>query len=461
MEGSLVSAGASSPEPLPAQSARAAAVPIVAALVPCALLAGTAALMAWSSLALLGDGAYFLVRIIGTEDFFNGGFERRALANVLRQGPVVATVRAGVTDTHTLAVVLGVGQIVLPAAAWCASIVLSRPTRLVFAAVTMAAGVCAGSTWLFNVSESVLFVPLTSLVAVLLWEPRAWGWWRGALACAVSLILVATYQGAALTAPLLACWAAWRAVRARSLGEQAACAIVALLAVVAAAAAATDPEAARRPNGAGILASALLLKPWPQYVAIAGAVALVAAIAAPRRSATRTVLLVLGLLGWTVATLGLLRLTDVDALAARGGGLLTALLLTGFLFALWIRGRNSATSGQGVAEGSSSAPRWTIALPVAFCSVLVAATWPSVIDWSRSLDAFRSEVRATRGVVALADRLPPDRRAVVWGWTASSLSLIVRDDPANGVLVDGNPSYIPFPPEQAREQIPDRFTWRR
>ncbi len=433
-------------------------MPLAAALVPCALLIGTAAVMAWSGLALLGDGAYFLVRIIGTEDFFNGGFERRALANVLRQGPVVASVRAGVTDTHALAILLGVGQIVLPAAAWCAAIVLARTDRLAFAAVTMAAGVSAGSTWLFNVSEIILFAPLTALVAVLLWEPRAWGWWRGVLACAVSLILVATYQGATLTGPLLACWAGWRALRASSVGERTASAIVALLAVVALVAGATDPEAVRRSSGQGLIATVLLLKPWPQYLAIAGAAALIAAIAAPRRSTARTILLVLGLLGWTVATLGLLQLTDVDALAARGGGLLTALLLTGFLFALWIRGRDPSTAPR---TGSSSAPRWTIALPVAFCSVLVASTWPSVIDWSRSLDAFRSEVRATRGVVALADRLPPDRREVVWGWTASSLSLIVRDDPANGVLVDGNPSYIPFPPQHAREQIPDAFTWRR
>ena len=40
-----------------------------------------------------------------------------------------------------LAILLGVGQIVLPAAAWCAAIILARADRLAFAAVTMAAGI--------------------------------------------------------------------------------------------------------------------------------------------------------------------------------------------------------------------------------------------------------------------------------------------------------------------------------
>ena len=48
----------------------------------------------------------------------------------------------------------------------------------------MTAGLCAGMTWLANVSESVLAIPLTVLVAVLLWQPRPWRLGHATLAVA-------------------------------------------------------------------------------------------------------------------------------------------------------------------------------------------------------------------------------------------------------------------------------------
>ena len=72
-----------------------------------------------------------------------------------------------------LTLLLGVGQLVLPAIVWSLAIVLSRADRLVCAAVAMIAGLNAGATWFLSVSEIVLAVPLTTLVAVLLWQPRS------------------------------------------------------------------------------------------------------------------------------------------------------------------------------------------------------------------------------------------------------------------------------------------------
>ena len=76
-----------------------------------------------------------------------------------------------------------------------------------------------------------------------------------------------------------------------------------------------------------------------------------------------------------------------------------------------------------------------------------------------SLDAFRTAVNGSDGVVDVADALPADRRAVVWGWTASSLSLLLRGDASAGILVDRDPSFVPFPPAEARAQIEDEYTW--
>jgi hypothetical protein len=83
-----------------------------------------------------------------------------------------------------------------------------------------------------------------------------------------------------------------------------------------------------------------------------------------------------------------------------------------------------------------------------------------VLSWSRSLDAFRVHVDRTQGDAIAADVLPVGRRDVLWGWTASSLSLLVRESPTSGILVDRNPSFIPFPPADAREQLADAFTWQ-
>jgi hypothetical protein len=79
--------------------------------------------------------------------------------------------------------------------------------------------------------------------------------------------------------------------------------------------------------------------------------------------------------------------------------------------------------------------------------------------WTRSLDAFRAEVEAAQGTVVVDAALPPDRRAVVWGWTSSSLSLLVRSRPDAGILVDRYPSLVPFPPSEARAQIGDEYIW--
>jgi hypothetical protein len=76
------------------------------------------------------------------------------------------------------------------------------------------------------------------------------------------------------------------------------------------------------------------------------------------------------------------------------------------------------------------------------------------------LAVFRTQVTEATGVVPVDLVLPPNKREVVWGWTSASLSLVVRNSPESGVLVDTKPSYVPFPPRQARKQIDDEYTWR-
>ncbi len=96
-------------------------------------------------------------------------------------------------------------------------------------------------------------------------------------------------------------------------------------------------------------------------------------------------------------------------------------------------------------HGNSRGDRWGVerlgvAIPVAFVAAMVATNVAPVIGWDRSLDAFRAEVIQTQGVADAVDVLPSGRRNVLWGWTASSLSLIVRRDPEQaGILVNPEP----------------------
>ena len=64
------------------------------------------------------------------------------------------------------------------------------------------------------------------------------------------------------------------------------------------------------------------------------------------------------------------------------------------------------------------------------------------------------------GLVPVDSVLPENRREVLWGWTSSSLSLIVRSNPDGAILYDRSPSYVPFLPSEAREQIPETYAWR-
>ena len=70
--------------------------------------------------------------------------------------------------------------------------------------------------------------------------------------------------------------------------------------------------------------------------------------------------------------------------------------------------------------------RLLVAIPVAFVAAMAIANAQPIRDWSRSLDAFRAEVDRTQGVADAIDVLPANRRDVLWGWTAASLSLVVR-----------------------------------
>jgi hypothetical protein len=432
-------------------------MPLGAILAICVLLLGAALTMTFQSLALAADGSFQLVRVLATGDPF--GSDSRILGASARQGAVVIAARAGVTDTHVLSILLGVGQLVVPAIAWSLAILLSRADRLVCAAVMMTAGLSAGAVWLANVCEIVLAVPLTILVAVLLWQPRVWRWRDVALATAASTVLVASYETAVVTGIVLAVWAAWRGARASVRPERYGCATVAVLSCLSVLLAAEGVHEGRNPaHTQSFLYFVVSFEPWPLYLALAGIATVIAALGSSRGGTAQGVALGLGCAALLVAV-GRFDASTLTAFEARGGAAAAGFVLEVFLWWRWIHARRAAqqTSGLG-AEGGRRAQRLLVAVPVVFVAAMAATNIQPVLSWSRSLDDFRAGDE-TQGVVEATDVLPRDGRAVLWGWTSSSLSLIVRREADAAILVDRSPSFVPFPVEDARGQLDDAYTW--
>jgi hypothetical protein len=433
-------------------------MPLGAIVAVCGLLIGLACLMAWKAVALAADGAFQLVRIIDSEGVY--GTDARILATGAHQATVIVAVRAGVTDTHVLTILFGVGQLVLPALVWSAAIMLSREDRLVCAAVSLVAGLSAGATWFVNVSEIILAVPLTVLVAVFLWRRQAWRWRDAVVACAAATILVASYETAVLTGSVLAAWAAWRAASPSGRAEQIGCSLVALLSALSVLVAVWGAHTGSNPtHSQSFLYFIVSLEPWPFYVGLAGIAAVIAALGPWLRGTSRRVGFVLGC-ALLAAAVFELDPDVVTAFQARGGAAVACLALELFLWWSWIERRRSVARAFDLGHTHRRRiERTLLALPVVFVVSVVVVNVQAVGDWSRSLDAFRAEVDSTQGVAYVTDVLPPDRQDVLFDWTSSSLSLVVRGSPNAGILVDRNPAIVAYAVDDARAQLDDHYRW--
>lgn len=421
--------------------------------ISCLLLIGLSVAMTWSSAALAADGSFQLVRVLATGDVF--GLDTRILGAGVHQGAVVLAAAAGASDTFALTVLLGVGQLVVPATAWSLAIVLSRGDAVVCAAVVLTAALSAGSTWFVSVSEIVLAAPLTTLVAVLLWRPEPWGRRHVVLATLACVILVASYESALVTGTALAIWAVWRGAASASTLDRFGTWSVAALSAGSVLVALVGIRAGANPtHSQSLLYYVVSLDPWPFYLGLAAIAALVAGYGTWLQSPARQICVAIGVGGLAVSAMAL-DPSVATAFKARGGAAIAAFTLIVFLFVSW-----RTTRTRAVADVRAVA-RVLVAVPPLVTVVMALSSLLALQGWSDSLEAFRRQVAATRGTVATTSALPPGKRDVLWGWTASSLSLLLRADPDAGVLVDPDPVYVPFPPESAHTQLPARYVWRQ
>lgn len=426
-------------------------VPGGAVAVVCSMLVASSLFLTFRCLAVNGDGAYFLLRIADTGSVT--GFPSRVLANAARQSLAITAVNLGVTDLHVLAVLLGIGQLMLPTAFLVAAVVLARRRLSAFAIVSITAGVVTGATAMFSIGENVVSVALAVFVATMLWLPRPWRRVDAAAALVAAIVLTRSHETVILTAPLLAVWSAWRARLATTVLERWACAFVGsallLAAVLAARVLVAEPE---NPRARDVSDAVLRAIPLELYTAVIGGAGLVLLLFAPLGRRVRLLVLSVTILASAGAAVGFFG-TQGDAYRARGGATIAALLAGSSLMLLWHLERRG---------GPGPRPRGTGAawVAVAFACLPLVALFPRAERWATSLEVFRHAVVANRGVLMATDVLPRDRRHVLFDWTASSLSVVVRPRMGTAVLVDAHPSYVPFPPAAAHREVPARFRWK-
>ena len=357
-------------------------------------------------------------------------------------------------DTHALTFSSGSASSVVPALLWSVAIVVDAWRTAGLRDGHARRALCCGVSWFAGISPIVLAAPLTVVVATVLWLPHELRKREVALALGSCAVLVATYETAVLLSAVLAGWALWRASRARSPLDRYGCLAAAALSALAVVVAAVGTGAGRNPtHSQSFLYFVVSLEPWPFYVALCGIGAVIAALGpwleqAARRVASRS------------RGRGARRRGRGDP--ARRSYFLRGSRRSGGRRASPRALPPVAVDRRATARDCSGplCAALLVGLPLGLTVALTLANVRPVMQWSRSLDAFRDAANATSGLADVTTVVPPDRREVVWGWTGSSLSLIVRSDPGSGVLVDPDPTFVPFPPDEAREQLPDRYVWR-
>lgn len=311
-------------------------------------------------------------------------------------------------------------------------------------------------TSLFSVGEGTLTVPLTVLASVLLWQPRPWPTHQVLLVLGATVILVQSHETTIFTSLLLVAWGAARALRAASVTDRWVSWMVAVLSAITIAHSARELFARKDdPPAKDLVDAVLALIPLELYVGLVAGAFLLAALALPLGRPWRPLLFTLSVLGAGAMTYSLVA-TDGDPYRARGGAAIVTIAVSASLFVLWRGGATAAARSRAPAVSSPLA-LW---LPIVFAALPLLALVPRGERWADSFGDFRQAVIEHEGIVPVENVLPPGSREVLFDWTSSALSVVVRDRPDAAVLVDSSPTFVPFPPDRARAQLDDRYTWR-
>jgi hypothetical protein len=83
-------------------------------------------------------------------------------------------VHQGVTNTHILTILEGVGFLLFPTVVWTLAVVHARDSRVRFSLVTISCGLCFATMIFFSASELTLALPLVVFASLLLTQRTPW-----------------------------------------------------------------------------------------------------------------------------------------------------------------------------------------------------------------------------------------------------------------------------------------------
>ncbi|WP_428673429.1 hypothetical protein [Reyranella sp.] len=436
------------------------------------LLWGLAAWNAFTCRGLFWDGASFLANMLETQGFHDF-YPARAHIAWLTQWPVLLLVRAGVRDTHLLAMVFSATLLAVPAALYHLSLARVRQKGALLAAVIAVIGTVYMPTGFFIVGEyNIAYAAVTAVFAIALTGDRT-SWRDGAMLLALGLTCIASYEAMIYLGPLSAAVIAWSARRSREPFGR-------LLAVAAALAF----------LGATVVSGSTVVEYWNhehfvevrgrvwqfwqnlQFLVVLAGFALIAVVAlvSPSWLAGRGPVVAALVTGAVlVSTPWFRQLVNPESMIfppahylarSAAGGLLAVLLSAMWLHVAWpeARWRLLAMLHRPMVARRLATAMFVLVLAGAVPDVALSRYWSDYLAW------FRGIVTTRTGLV-YADELPMrqwPQRLFAQDWTYPALSVLVRSAPGQAIVVTRNDykSNPPFDPSCGTVPALVGFRWR-
>jgi len=436
------------------------------------LLWGLAAWNAFTCRGLFWDGASFLANMLETQGFHDF-YPARAHIAWLTQWPVLLLVRAGVRDTHLLAMVFSATLLAVPAALYHLSLARARQKGALLAAVIAVIGTVYVPTGFFIVGEyNIAYAAVTAVFAIALTGDRT-SWRDGAMLLALGLTCIASYEAMIYLGPLSAAVIAWSARRSREPFGR-------LLAVAAALAF----------LGATVVSGSTVVEYWNhehfvevrgrvwqfwqnlQFLVVLAGFALIAVVAlvSPSWLAGRGPVVAALVTGAVlVSTPWFRQLVNPESMIfppahylarSAAGGLLAVLLSAMWLHVAWpeARWRLLAMLHRPMVARRLATAMFVLVLAGAVPDVALSRYWSDYLAW------FRGIVTTRTGLV-YADELPMrqwPQRLFAQDWTYPALSVLVRSAPGQAIVVTRNDykSNPPFDPSCGTVPALVGFRWR-
>jgi hypothetical protein len=435
------------------------------------LLWGLAVCNAWACRGLFWDGASFLATMLETRTFHDF-YPARAHPGWLTQAPVLALVRAGIRDTHLLAIAFSAMLLAVPAALYHLALARAREKGALLAAVIAVVGTIYLPTCFFIIGEyNTAYAAVTATFAIALTRDAATPR-DGALLLALGLLCIASYEAMIYLGPLCAAVIVWSVRK----GGEAFGRVLALAAALAF-------------LGAAVVSGSTVIEYWNhehfvqvraatwdfwqnlQFLVALGGVALIAAVSLvfPSWLAGRGPIAAALLAGAALASLPWARhFLGPDAMIfppahyiarSAAGGLLAVVLSAMWLHVAWPDApwRLLAMLHRPVVVRRLATAMFVLVLAGAVPDLALTRYWIDYLAW------FRGVVTSRTGLV-YADEFPMRQwpyRLFAQEWTYPALSVLLQGKPGQAVVAVRNDyrSNLPFDPLCGTVPVLDGFRW--